>query len=137
MSRIINFSNGTECSRNNPFFKVIFPIGTKYLVELLDFLLVQDAQVFPYLSRSAPLYFIENVEVRESDINPPGVIRPFMLTFSEELRILDTFVTNSGRNWVVTFSDVVTVSEIDIPTNKRNRNITLSFIEKLDLSASN
>ena len=88
MPRIINLSNASECSLNNPYYKVTATIRERYQYEWIEQILINELSIFPVTGRTYTISFEDSPTL--SDVfNLMGATEQINLTFTEDLLILD------------------------------------------------
>lgn len=133
MPRIITLSNATECSLNNPYYRVIATIRERYQYEWIEQILVNELSIFPVTGRTHTLSFQDFPSLADV-FNLMGVTGQINLTFKEDLLILDMFVTFRTRDSNDNFIDPVNV--LDTFSHSKSSNKDTSFSDVLSLNDS-
>lgn len=96
MPRIINLSNASECSLNNPYYKVTATIRERYQYEWIEQILINELSIFPVTGRTYTLSF-EDFPALADLFNVVGLLRNNTLRFSDQVTLSDSYASYIQR----------------------------------------
>lgn len=134
MSRVINLTNASDCSLNNPYFRVQTVVPTRYLYEYLEELVLSEFGIHPKLGKGYTFSFQDFPQLADL-FNVVGVGGNITLTFTENLVILDIIassVTRAYSGGLYSYGDAISVADLFLANKGRGQGQTLIDVLSLN-----